>query len=402
MTNRQLFLNHVGQTSEAPLALEIIRAEGCKLFDADGKEYIDLIGGISVCNVGHRHPAVIEAIKRQLDNYLHIMVYGELVQSPQVQYATLLTQHLPASLNSVFFTASGSEATEGAMKLAKRFQNRTQIISFKNSYHGSTQGALSVMGSEYWQQAFRPLLPDILQMNYNSFEDLDNITERTACVIAETIQAEAGVLVPQNGWLKALRNKCDETGTLLILDEIQCGFGRNGTLWAFEQFDVVPDILLLGKALGGGMPLGAFVANKKIMDSFTHDPVLGHINTFGGHPVCCAAGLAAFNVLLDEKLIEGIKKKEELFISLLHHPKIKAVRSCGLMMAVEFEDFDMNKKVIDALLQDSGRSKRPDSYVFTDWFLFAANCLRIVPPLTISEEEITLASAKIIEVLDAL
>ena len=402
MTNRQLFLNHVGQTSEAPLALEIVRAEGCKLFDTDGKEYIDLIGGISVCNVGHRHPKVIEAIKKQLDNYLHIMVYGELVQSPQVQYATLLTQHLPASLNSVFFTASGSEATEGAMKLAKRFQNRTQIISFKNSYHGSTQGALSVMGSEYWQQAFRPLLPDILQMNYNSFEDLENITTRTACVIAETVQAEAGVLVPQNGWLKALRKKCNETGTLLILDEIQCGSGRNGTLWAFEQFDVVPDILLLGKALGGGMPLGAFVADKKIMDSFTHDPALGHINTFGGHPVCCAAGLAAFKVLLDEKLIEGINKKEALFISLLHHAKIKAVRSCGLMMAVEFEDFDTNKKVIDALLQGSGRLERPDPGVFTDWFLFAANCLRIVPPLTISEEEITLACAKIIAVLDKL
>ena len=393
MTNRQLFLNHVGQTSEAPLCLEIVKAEGCKLFDADGKEYIDLIGGISVCNVGHRHPKIIEAIKKQLDDYLHIMVYGELVQSPQVQYAKMLTANLPASLNSVFFTASGSEATEGAMKLSKRFLNRTQIISFKNSYHGSTQGALSVMGSEYWQQAFRPLLPDVLQMKYNSFEDLDNITERTACVIAETIQAEAGVLVPQNGWLKALRKKCDETGTLLVLDEIQCGFGRNGTLWAFEQFDVVPDILLLGKALGGGMPLGAFVADKKIMDSFTHNPVLGHINTFGGHPVCCAAGLAGFNVLLDEKLIETVAQKEKQFLSLLHHNKIKAVRSCGLMMAVEFEDFDMNKKVIDLLIIAG---------VFTDWFLFAANCLRIVPPLTISEDEIALACKKIIEVLDTL
>ncbi|MBL7701857.1 MAG: aspartate aminotransferase family protein [Ferruginibacter sp.] len=393
MTNRQLFLNHVGQTSEAPLSLEIVRAEGCKLFDADGKEYIDLIGGISVCNVGHRHPKVVEAIKNQLDDYLHIMVYGELVQSPQVQYATLLTRHLPASLNSVFFTASGSEATEGAMKLAKRFQSRSQIISFKNSYHGSTQGALSVMGSEYWQQAFRPLLPGVLQMNYNSFEELENITEQTACVIAETVQAEAGVLVPQNGWLKALRKKCDETGALLILDEIQCGFGRNGTLWAFEQFDVVPDILLLGKALGGGMPLGAFVADKKIMDSFTHNPVLGHINTFGGHPVCCAAGLAAFKVLLDEKLIDQVNDKEQLFLSLLKHPKIKAVRSRGLMMAVEFDDFDENKKIIDALIAEG---------VFTDWFLFAANCLRIVPPLTISNEEIISACAKIIHVLDSI
>jgi acetylornithine/N-succinyldiaminopimelate aminotransferase len=393
MTNRQLFLNHVGQTSEAPLALEIVKAEGCKLFDADGKAYIDLIGGISVCNVGHRHPKVIEAIKKQLDDYLHIMVYGELVQSPQVQYAKKLVGHLPPSLNSVFFTASGSEATEGAMKLAKRSSGRTQIISFKNSYHGSTQGALSVMGSEYWQQAFRPLLPDILQMHYNSFEDLENITERTACVIAETVQSEAGVLLPQNGWLKALRKKCDETGTLLVLDEIQCGFGRNGTLWAFEQFDAVPDILLLGKALGGGMPLGAFIADKKIMDALSYDPVLGHINTFGGHPVCCAAGLAAYNVLLDDKLIDGVKAKEDLFVSLLKHPKINAVRSCGLMMAVEFEDFAMNKQVIDALIIEG---------VFTDWFLFAANCLRIVPPLIISDEEITAACNKIIVVLDSL
>ncbi|MBK8611480.1 MAG: aspartate aminotransferase family protein [Chitinophagaceae bacterium] len=402
MNNRQLFLNHIAQTSTAPICLEIVRAEGCTLYDKDGKEYIDLIGGISVCNVGHRHPKVIQAIKKQLDDYLHIMVYGELVQSPQVQYATRLTAFLPASLNSVFFTASGSEATEGAMKLAKRFQNRTQIVSFKNSYHGSTQGALSVMGSEYWQQAFRPLLPDILQLNYNSFDDLEQITSRTACVIAETIQAEAGVLVPQNGWLKALRKKCDDTGTLLILDEIQCGFGRNGTLWAFEQFGVVPDILLLGKALGGGMPLGAFIADKKLMDSFSHDPVLGHINTFGGHPVCCAAGLAAFNVLLDEKLTAAVFEKEKLFLSLLQHPKIKSVNSRGLMMAVAFEDFEMNKRVIDGLLQESERPKQPDALVFTDWFLFAANSLRIVPPLTISEVEIKQACGKIIDVLDSI
>ena len=390
MNNRSLFLRHVGQTSEAPLALEIVKAEGCTLYDANGESYIDLIGGISVCNVGHRHPKVVAAIKEQLDHYMHIMVYGELVQSPQVQYATLLTQHLPAPLNSVFFTASGSEATEGAMKLAKRYSNRTQIISFKNSYHGSTQGALSVMGDEYWRNAFRPLLPGILQLNYNSFEDLDNITEQTACVIAETVQAEAGVLVPKNNWLKALRVKCTQTGTLLVLDEIQCGFGRNGSLWAFEQFGVVPDILLLGKALGGGMPLGAFVADKKIMDSLTHDPVLGHINTFGGHPVCCAAGLAAFKVLQEEKLMEGVKEKEALFINSLNHPQIKAVRSCGLMIAVEFDSFETNKKIIDALIAEG---------VFTDWFLFASNCLRIVPPLTISVAEISAACQKIIQVL---
>lgn len=391
-------MNHVGQTSQAPLALEIVKAEGCTLYAADGKEYIDLIGGISVCNVGHRHPKVIEAIKEQLDHYLHIMVYGELVQSPQVQYAQALTRYLPGSLNSVFFTASGSEATEGAMKLAKRYTNRTEIISFKNSYHGSTQGALSIMGDEYWRNAFRPLLPDTRQMNYNSFEDLENITDRTACVIAETVQAEAGVIVPQKNWLKALREKCTQTGTLFILDEIQCGFGRNGTLWAFEQFDVVPDILLLGKALGGGMPLGAFVADKKIMDALTHDPVLGHINTFGGHPVCCAAGLAAFNVLLDEKLPGGVNEKEKLFISLLTNGseglkplKPMNVRSCGLMIALEFEDFEMNKRIIDKLIELG---------VFTDWFLFASNCLRIAPPLTISETAIRLACKKIIEVVN--
>jgi acetylornithine/succinyldiaminopimelate/putrescine aminotransferase len=310
MNTRQLFLNHVGQTSAAPLCLNIVKAEGSKLWDADGKEYIDLIAGISVCNIGHRHPAVVEAIKKQVDDYLHIMVYGELVENPQVNYAKKLTDHLPQNLNAVFYTASGTEATEGAMKLAKRYTGRTQIISFKNSYHGSTQGALSIMGSEYWQQAFRPLLPDILQLNYNNFDDLEQITDRTACVVAETIQAEAGVITPKDGWLTELRKRCNITGTLLVLDEIQCGFGRNGSLWAFEQFETVPDILLLGKALGGGMPLGAFISDKKIMDSFTHDPALGHINTFGGHPVCCAAGLAAFKVLLEGTMVQEVMRKE--------------------------------------------------------------------------------------------
>jgi acetylornithine/N-succinyldiaminopimelate aminotransferase len=393
MNNRQLFLNHVGQTSAAPLCLEIVKAEGCKLFGADGKEYIDLIAGISVCNIGHRHPKVIEAIKQQLDAYMHIMVYGELVETPQVVYAKKLTDHLPKTLNSVFYTASGSEATEGAMKLSKRYTGRTEIISFKNSYHGSTQGALSIMGDEYWRNAFRPLLPDIRQLNYNSFDDLQSITERTACVVAETIQAEAGVIVPEKDWLTALHKRCSEVGALLVLDEIQCGFGRNGTLWAFEQFDIVPDILLLGKALGGGMPLGAFVSDKKIMDSLTHDPVLGHINTFGGHPVCCAAGLAAFNVLLEEKLMDGIKEKEQLFVKLLQHKKIKAVRSRGLMIAVEFESFEFNKKIIDTLIENG---------VFTDWFLFASNCLRIVPPLTISNEEIATACKKLLNVLNGV
>jgi len=393
MTQRQLFLTHVGQTSEAPLALEIIKARGSNMWDINGKKYIDLIAGISVCNIGHCHPAVIEAIKKQIDDYMHIMVYGELIECPQVAYAKMLTDYLPTLLNSVFYTASGSEATEGAMKLAKRFTGRTQIISFQNSYHGSTQGALSVMGDEYWRNAFRPLLPNTMQLNYNSFTDLENITEKTACVIAETVQAEAGVLVPQNNWLSALRARCTKTGTLLVLDEIQCAFGRNGTLFAFEQFDVVPDILLLGKALGGGMPLGAFVANKKLMDSLTHHPVLGHINTFGGHPVSCSAGLAALKVLLQESLMDTVNEKELLFLSHLHHPSIKAVRSCGLMIAVEFDDFEFNKKVIDALIEQG---------IFTDWFLFAPNCLRIVPPLVITAEEIIIACNTLIQVLNSL
>jgi len=366
--------------------LEIIKAEGCLLYDINGKEYLDLIGGISVANIGHRHPKVVEAIQKQLEAYLHIMVYGELIESPQVQYAKLLADHLPASLNAVYFTNSGTEATEGAMKLAKRVTNRTQIIAFNNSYHGSTQGALSVMGSEYWRNAFRPLLPGVLHLQYNSFESLNEITEQTACVIAETIQAEAGIIVPSKDWMQALRKKCDETGALLILDEIQTGFGRTGKvypdasgLWGFEHFDIVPDILLLGKALGGGMPLGAFIADKKLMNHLTENPALGHITTFGGHPVCCAAGMASMKVLLEEKWMDAIKEKQELFSSLLNHPKIRSVRSFGLWLAIEFDSFETNKKVIDKCIERA---------VLTDWFLFASNCLRISPPLVIPEEQI--------------
>lgn len=391
MNQRELFLRHIGQTSPAPLALEIVKADCCTLYDAEGKEYIDLIGGISVANIGHRHPKVIEAIQKQLDAYLHIMVYGEFVEAPQVQYAKMLTGHLPASLNAVYFTNSGAEAVEGAMKLAKRITNRTQIIAFNNSYHGSTQGALSVMGDEYWRNAFRPLLPDVLHLEYNSVESLDEITEQTACVIAETVQAEAGIIVPEKKWIQALRKKCTETGTLLILDEIQTGFGRTGKLWGFENFDIVPDVLLLGKALGGGMPLGAFIADKKLMDAFTDNPVLGHITTFGGHPVSCAAGMAALKALLEEKWIDTVKSQEELFQSLLVHPKIKAVRSFGLWMAVEFDSFETNKRVIDACIADG---------LLTDWFLFASNCLRISPPLIISEGQVRKAAAIIIHSLN--
>lgn len=388
MNQRELFLRHVAQTSAAPLALEIVKADCCTLFGADGKEYIDLIGGISVANIGHRHPKVIEAIHHQLEAYLHIMVYGEFVETPQVQYAKLLTDHLPASLNAVYFTNSGAEAVEGAMKLAKRITNRTGIVAFNNSYHGSTQGALSIIGDEYWRNAFRPLLPGIHHVQYNSAEAINAITDQTACVILETIQAEAGIIVPEKEWIKALRNRCTETGTLLILDEIQAGFGRTGKVWGFEHFEIIPDILLLGKALGGGMPLGAFIADKKLMDAFTDGPVLGHITTFGGHPVSCAAGMAAMKALLEEGWINTIKGKEDLLRSLLVHPEIKAVRSFGLWLAVEFDSFDTNKKIIDRCISEG---------VLTDWFLFASNCLRISPPLMISEEQIKKACSVILQ-----
>ena len=387
MNERELFLKHVAQTSPSPLAFEIAKAKGCLLYDVKGKEYIDLIGGISVANIGHRHPKVIEAIKKQLDAYMHVMVYGEFIESPQVKYAKLLTDHLPSSLNAVYFTNSGAEAIEGAMKLAKRVTYRTQIIAFRNSYHGSTQGALSIIGDEYWRNAYRPLLPNILHLEYNSFESLDEISERTACVIVETVQAEAGIIIPSKEWMKALRKKCSDTGALLMLDEIQAGFGRTGKLWGFQNFQIVPDVLVLGKALGGGMPLGAFIADKKQMDAFTENPVLGHITTFGGHPVCCAAGITAMKVLLEDEMIDSVKKKEELFRSLLVHKKIKAIRSFGLWMAVEFDSFETNKKVIDACIKRG---------VMTDWYLFASNCMRISPPLMISKKKISEACEKIL------
>jgi len=382
MNQRALFLQHIAQTSASPLALEITKAAGCYLYDADGKEYLDLIGGISVCNTGHCHPAVVAAIKEQADKYLHVLVYGEFIQSPQVQYAKLLTDHLPASLNSVYFTNSGAEATEGAMKLAKRVTGRTQMIAFKKAYHGSTQGALSVMGDEYWRNAFRPLLPGVLHLDYNEMASVELICSKTACVIVETVQAESGVVPPSKEWLLALRKKCDKEGVLLILDEIQAGFGRTGSTWAFEQFGIVPDILLLGKALGAGMPLGAFIADRQIMQVLTNNPVLGHITTFGGHPVSCAAGLAGFKALIDEGYIKKIHQKEALFKKLLVHPKIEALRSAGLWMALVFDSFETNKKIIDYCLQNG---------LLTDWFLFAPHCLRIAPPLIITEQQIEAA-----------
>jgi acetylornithine/succinyldiaminopimelate/putrescine aminotransferase len=388
---RELFLRHVAQTSPAPLGIEIARAEGSKLYDSDGKSYIDLIGGISVANTGHRHPKVLEAIRQQLDAYLHVMVYGEFVSSPQVRYAHLLCEQLPSSLNSVYFTNSGAEAVEGAMKLAKRVSGRTQILAFRNSYHGSTQGALSIIGDEYWRQAYRPLLPGIRHLVYNDFASLEAINEQTACVVAETIQAEAGVLSPDKAWLQALRQKCTEKGALLVLDEIQAGFGRTGTLWGFSMYDIVPDILLLGKALGGGLPLGAFIADRALMQQLTGAPVLGHITTFGGHPLSCAAGMASLQALLSEGMMDQVREKEKLFRTLLQHPSILSVHSAGLWLALRFESFEANKKVIDYCIQHG---------VLTDWFLFASDCLRISPPLVITETEIRKACEIILRALE--
>jgi acetylornithine/succinyldiaminopimelate/putrescine aminotransferase len=387
VNQRELFYRYLAQTSGTPLALHIIKAEGATLTDTDGKRYIDLVGGISVANVGHRHPRVIEAIKEQLEDYLHIMVYGEFVESPQVQYAELLVKHLPNKLNSVYFTNSGTEATEGAMKLAKRYTGRTRILAFNKSYHGSTQGSLSLMGDETWRNAYRPLLPGIVHTDYNDPRALDEIDGDTAAVILETVQGEAGVISPSPEWIQGIRNKCTETQTLLIMDEIQSGFGRSGKLWAFEHFQVVPDILLLGKALGGGLPLGAFIADRSIMQALAHHPVLGHITTFGGHPLCCRAGKAAMEVLLNERLAEQVAEKESLFKNLLKHDKFRAIRSAGLWLAVEFDSHETVKEITGKCLANG---------VFTDWYLFADNCMRISPPLTISNEAIRSACEKIV------
>jgi acetylornithine/N-succinyldiaminopimelate aminotransferase len=387
-TLRQLFLSHNAQTTDFPLLLEFERAEGIYMYDKEGKAYIDLISGIGVSNLGHSNPYVVNAIKEQLDKYMHLMVYGEYVQTPQVRFAEKLISLMPPNLQSVYFTNSGAEAVEGAIKLAKRFTGRRGIIAFQNSYHGSTHGALSVMGNEEFKQAYRPLLPGVNFIRFNSTGDLDKINDQTACVIIETIQGEAGVRVPDIEYMQALRKRCNETGTLLILDEIQAAFGRTGKLFAFEHFDIVPDILLLAKALGGGMPVGAFIASNTIMSALKENPILGHITTFGGHPVCCAAGLAALEVLLNENLVAAVAEKAALFRKTLVHPAIKEIRGKGLMLAIELESFELNKKIIDRCIEHG---------VITDWFLHCSNAMRIAPPLVITDDEIKNACAVILE-----
>ena len=393
LTNRQLFLNHLAQTTDFPMSLEIVKAEGCYMYDPDGKAYLDLISGISVSNIGHRHPKVVQAVKDQVDKYMHLMVYGEYIQTPQIMLAQKLTEQLDKSLDSVYFVNSGSEAIEGAMKLAKRATGRAEIISMKKAYHGSTQGALSVIGSEDFKRGFRPLIPMTKSIQFNNTEDLEAISRNTAAVIVEPVQGEAGYRPPEQGYLKKLRRRCDETGTLLIADEIQTGFGRTGALFAHQKYGIVPDIMTIAKGMGGGMPIGAFLSSKELMDHFKENPILGHISTFGGHPVSCAAALANLDVIIEEDLISGVASKSALFKELLVHERISEVRGEGLMLAVQLDSFENVQLVIDHCLECG---------VIIDWFLFCDNALRISPPLNIAESDIQKACGIILEGINKL
>ncbi len=391
MTNRQYFLAHVGQTSMEPMAFEIASAKDCTLMDVNEKKYLDAIGGIAVANIGHSNADVLAAVDKQMKLYTHTMVYGEMVQAPQVRYAKLLTDNLPASLNNVFFTNSGAEAIEGAMKLSKRFTNKSKILVCNKSYHGSTQGALSLIGDEYWRNAYRPLLPDVYHFNYNSDALLDAIDSKTACVILEPVQAESGIIPANIQWIQAIAAKCKSVNALLVLDESQTGFGRTGTLWGFSQYNIIPDVLVLAKAIGGGMPLGAFIADKSIMQTLAHAPVLGHLSTFGGHPVSCVAGEAALTFLLQNNLLETIETKGALLEKLLQHKHIICHSRIGLWMSLFLKDTPTTLEVVKECLLNG---------VFTDWFLFASNAIRISPPLIITEQEIETMCKIILQSVD--
>ena len=390
LTNRQLFQNHLAQTSSTPLQLEIESAQGVYLQGVNGQKYLDLISGIGVSNIGHRHPKVISAIQGQLDKYLHLMVYGEYIQTPQVKLAHALAATLPEKLDNVYLVNSGSEAVEGALKLAKRFTGKTKIVSCHNAYHGSSHGALSVCGNETLKQSFRPLIPAIGLINFGKLDDLDCIDSNTAAVIVETIQGEAGVRIASQEYFKALRAKCDQYGSLLILDEIQSGYGRTGKFWAFEHYNIIPDIVVCAKGMGGGMPIGAFIATREVMQSLTCEPVLGHISTFGGHPLSAAAALATINVIQEEKLIPNVNQKAELFKEWLVHDKILAIRNKGLMMAVDFESYQVLKPIIDEAINGG---------IITDWFLFCDRSMRIAPPLTINNGQIIEACKVIVQAI---
>jgi len=388
---RSLFFKYVAQTSPEPMGLEISYADGNYLFDTSGKKYLDLIAGISVSNVGHRNQDIITAIKNQADQHLHTLVYGEHIQQPQVLLAEALVKTLPEPLTQICFVNSGSEAIEGAMKLVKRVTGRFEILGCKNAYHGSSQGALSLNGDEYYKRNFRPLLPGIRQIHFGNFDDLNRINQKTAGVFVETVQGEAGVRKADPLYFKALRQKCTDTGTLLVLDEIQTGFGRTGTFWGFAQYGIVPDIIVMSKGMGGGMPIGAFAASEQHLHKFTFDPVLGHISTFGGHPVSCAASLATMKFLENHLLIEQVKAKETQFLDQLVHDSILEIRSTGLLMGVELGSFDKVLQTIRLCL---------DMGVISDWFLHCNTALRIAPPLTIRPEEIKSACDVIVAALN--
>ena len=390
-SNRQSFLKYLAPTSDSPMLLEIESAKGVFMYAPDGKDYLDLISGVSVSYLGHSDPRIIQSIKEQADKHLHLMVYGEFIQSPQVAYARLLAKNLPDSLQNIYFVNSGAEAIEGAMKLAKRFTGRPEIAAFRNAYHGSTQGALSILGGEYFKSEFRPLLPGISFLQYNNFDDIALITSKTACIIVEVLQAEAGVIRGDEGFLEALRKRCDQTGCLLVFDEIQTGFGRIGEVFGFQLQGVVPDILVLAKSLGGGMPLGAFISSHEIMNELSHDPSLGHITTFGGHPISCAAGAKAFSILLEEKLFEQAVEKEKIFRKYLKHPKILEIRGRGLLLAVEFGSAEFMHSVVKTAVENG---------LVTDWFLFCDTAIRISPALNITENEIELACSRLMKAIE--
>jgi len=394
---RKQFLAHVGQTSPSPMMVEVERAEGSCFYTPDGKRYYDLVAGVSVSNVGHANPAVVRAVQEQAARYMHVMVYGEMVERPQVKYAARIAELLPAPLESVYFVNSGAEAVECALKLAKRYTGRTELISMRRAYHGSTHGAMSMMGApegEEWKGAFRPLLPDVRAIEFNDFAALETISDRTACVLAEPVQGEGGVRLPADGYLAALRRRCDETGALLVFDEIQTGMGRTGAMFAMQRCGVTPDIVCLAKAFGGGMPLGAFVSSREMMSTLSHDPVLGHITTFGGHPVCCAAGLAALEYMLANRTVESVEAKGALYEELLSgHPAVAEIRRAGLLMAVELGRSERLYRMME-LFAERG--------ILSDWFLFCDTAFRISPPLTISEEEIRDSARIILGCLDTM
>jgi len=391
LTNRQLFQNFQAPTSSEPLMLEIEKAEGIYMYSPDGKVYVDLISGVSVSNVGHRHPDVVKATKEQLDKYMHLMVYGEYIQTPQVKLAEAIVNLLPQRFESCYFVNSGSEANEGALKLAKRYTKRSKIIAFNNAYHGSTHGVLSVLGNEEFKNSFRPLLPGVSFLDFNKEEQLSQITKEVAAVIVEPIQGEAGVILPKNNFLKKLREQCDKVGAILIFDEIQTGFGRTGGMFAFEHYNAEPDIITFAKGLGGGMPIGAFVSSKELMSKFTHNPILGHITTFGGHPVSCAAALASLNVIEKENLVESVEIKGELFRKYLKHPEFKSMRGKGLFWAVELEDYEFLREFLTNSIELG---------VVFDWFIFDDNHFRISPPLVITEQEIIETCEKLVKAVE--